>query len=80
MAAVIDVNRGTVTGRHVFTRTLSEATEDSSPDARAAWSRLRRNTEDSVSLAIDAEGMWFTEGKDHGSMPRSLHFSPRRPA
>ncbi|MEN1884556.1 hypothetical protein [Streptomyces mirabilis] len=42
MAAVIDVNRGTVTGRHVFTRTLSEATEDSSPDARAAWSRLRR--------------------------------------
>ncbi|MGW4975928.1 hypothetical protein [Streptomyces mirabilis] len=110
----------------VFTWTLSDSTDSATPSAREVWSRLENDPEESVSLAVQVGGVWFTcyffdideieftfdpadvvdaesfsvvrefvrwlgdstgrevivtmEGNDHGSMPRLLHYSPRRPA
>ncbi|MGW2422432.1 hypothetical protein ACWC0C_24765 [Streptomyces sp. NPDC001709] len=47
-------------GRHVLTWTLAGVTDTSVPDAAVVWSRLGQDPEESVSLAIDIGGMWFT--------------------
>lgn len=50
----------TLPGRHVFTWTLADATDTGIPEASAVWSRLDEDPEESVSLAIEIGGMWFT--------------------
>jgi hypothetical protein len=47
-------------GRHVLTWTLSDTTESGTLDAAAVWSRLEQDPEESASLAIDIDGVWFT--------------------
>ncbi|MFE2075451.1 hypothetical protein [Streptomyces misionensis] len=47
-------------GRHVLTWTLSGTTESGALDASAVWSRLETDPEESASLAIDVDGVWFT--------------------
>ncbi|EXU61562.1 MULTISPECIES: hypothetical protein [Streptomyces] len=49
-----------VPGNHVLTWTLSGATESGVLDPSAVWSRLEQDPEESASLAIDVDGVWFT--------------------
>ncbi|MFG2605603.1 hypothetical protein ACGFT2_18965 [Streptomyces sp. NPDC048514] len=49
-----------VPGHHVLTWTLSGTTDSGALDASAVWSRLERDPEESASLAIDVDGVWFT--------------------
>ncbi|MET7679153.1 hypothetical protein [Streptomyces sp. NPDC005423] len=49
-----------VPGRHVLTWTLAGTAEKGPLDAPAVWSRLERDPEESASLAIDIDGVWFT--------------------
>ncbi|MER6566704.1 hypothetical protein ABT288_11020 [Streptomyces sp. NPDC001093] len=47
-------------GRHVLTWTLAGTTDTGVPDAAAVWSRLAQDPQESVSLAVDIAGTWFT--------------------
>ncbi|WP_063789857.1 hypothetical protein [Streptomyces sp. MMG1121] len=47
-------------GRHVLTWTLAGTTDTGVPDASAVWARLEQDPEESVSLAVEIGGMWFT--------------------
>ncbi|MFI9807993.1 hypothetical protein ACIHEJ_27120 [Streptomyces sp. NPDC052301] len=49
-----------VPGHHVLAWTLSGMTESGALDASAVWSRLELGSEESASLAIDVDGVWFT--------------------
>lgn len=50
----------TAPGPHVLTWSLSDTTESGALDASAVWSRLEQDPEESASLAIDVDGVWFT--------------------
>ncbi|MEV6836184.1 hypothetical protein AB0N17_16995 [Streptomyces sp. NPDC051133] len=47
-------------GNHFLTWTLSGTTESGALDASVVWSRLEQDPEESASLAIDVDGVWFT--------------------
>jgi hypothetical protein len=49
-----------VPGNHVLTWTLSGTTEGGALDASVVWSRREQEPEESASLAIDIDGVWFT--------------------
>ncbi|MEU8975447.1 hypothetical protein AB0D11_40615 [Streptomyces monashensis] len=49
-----------VPGNHVLTWTLSGTAESGALDASVVWSRREQDPEESASLAIDVDGVWFT--------------------